>query len=76
MYPGCTDSVLRQTLSEIGTCLARVLLITDGTRDSIGAHLRGRGRGNVDQLPMESVSLAKDKSAVDRVNPLIVGQVR
>ncbi|XP_069976223.1 uncharacterized protein [Penaeus vannamei] len=41
MSPGYSVLMLRQTLSKTGACFTKILLITGGTRNSIGAHLRG-----------------------------------
>ncbi|XP_063603076.1 uncharacterized protein LOC134779054 [Penaeus indicus] len=79
--PGYSILMLSQALSETGAHLAEVLLVTGATRNSIGAHLRGRGRASVDQVSTESVHLAKDQPAVEsvkraaeRVDLLRVGQ--
>lgn len=67
MSPGYSVLMLRQTLSKTGACFTKILLITGGTRNSIGAHLRGRGRAGVNQVPTESIHLAKGESAVERL---------
>ena len=79
--PGYSVLMLRQTLREVGACFSKVLFVAGGTRNSIGAHLRGRGRTGVDQVTTESVHLAKDqpevervKRATERVDLLSVGQ--
>jgi len=65
--PGYSVLMLRQTLGKTGACFAKVLLVTGGTRNSIGAHLRGGRRASMDQVATESVHLAKDQPAVERV---------
>lgn len=63
MSPGYSVLMLRQTLSKTGACFTKILLITGGTRNSIGAHLRGRGRAGVNQVPTEGIHLAKGETA-------------
>lgn len=64
---GYSVYILRQTLSKTGVYLTRVLLITGGTKNCLGTHLRSRGRTDVDQVVTESVGQAIDEPAVEKV---------
>lgn len=39
----------------VSTCLTKILLVTSCTRNSIGTHLRGKGRVDVNQAATENV---------------------
>lgn len=60
--------MLRKTFSETGFCLAKVMLMTEDIRNSINAHLRGKGKGSVDQISTEFVHQAKILTITDTSN--------